>query len=124
MLDSLREHSAAFLDYVERFVSELRPVPWEKCSRDSARTAIFAIDIVNGFCYEGNLASARIAAIVEPTVQLFTLAHARGVSRFVLIQEWHHERAVEFEAFAPHCVRHTREAETVPALRALPFADQ
>lgn len=123
-LASLRESSAAFLAFLDQFVSELKPAAWHDLSHDSAQTALFAIDIVNGFCYEGNLASPRIAGIVGPTVRLLKLAHARGVRQFVLIQEWHHEHAVEFNAFARHCVRGTREAETAPAIAALPFAAQ
>src|SRR6266498_3155605 len=123
-MNTLREQGAAFLEYLDSFVSALKTVRWDDVSRDNARTALFSADLVNGFCYEGNLASPRVAAIVPPTVQLFSLAHARGVRHFVLIQEWHHEHAVEFNAFARHCVRNTREAETVPALAALPFADQ
>jgi len=121
-LTGLQARSAAFLDYLDQFVSGLKPAAWDEVSPDSAHTAIFAIDIVNGFCYEGNLASPRIARIVEPAVRLFTLAHARGVRQFVLIQEWHHEHATEFNAFPRHCVRNTREAESVPAIAALSFA--
>ena len=40
----------------------------------------------------------------------------------MLIQEWHHEHATEFNAFPRHCVRNTREAESVPAIAALSFA--
>src|SRR5438105_14374793 len=90
---SLQVRSAAFLDYLEQFVSGLKAAAWDELGLESAHTAIFAIDIVNGFCFEGNLASARIAGIVEPTVRLFSLAHARGVRGFLLIQEWQHQHA-------------------------------
>ncbi len=123
-MDSLRNRSSAFLDFLDRFMSELKPASWDELSRAGERTALFSVDILNGFCYEGNLSSPRVAAIVEPSARLFTLAHARGVRDFVLIQEWHDEHAEEFNAFAPHCVRDSHEAETVAALAMLPFAAQ
>jgi nicotinamidase-related amidase len=85
--------------------------------------AVISADLVNGFCYEGPLASPRIAGIVEPSAALFRRAHELGVRDFVLVQEYHTHDALEFEQFGPHCIRGTHEAETVPALQDLPFSD-
>ncbi len=89
-----------------------------------SHVAVMCVDVVVGFCYEGPLASPRVAAIVPPIVKLFQQAHAAGVRHFVLTQDSHPPDAVEFGAFAAHCVAGTREAETVPELLALPFADE
>lgn len=120
---SLLENSSAFIHYVDELVHNLKPIKWSEVITDPQRTAILSVDLIVGFCYEGKLASPRIAAIVPNAVRLFEQAYARGVRQFVLVQEWHHENAEEFKAFAPHGIRHTREAETVPELAALPFAD-
>ncbi|MBI1802600.1 MAG: cysteine hydrolase, partial [Chloroflexi bacterium] len=101
----------------------LKPLAWSDLLADPPHTALFSVDLINGFCYEGNLASLRVARIVPATAQLFAQAYARGLRQFVLIQEWHDEQAEEFKAFAPHGIRHTREAQTVAALASLPFAD-
>ncbi|HET9494003.1 MAG TPA: isochorismatase family cysteine hydrolase [Chloroflexia bacterium] len=85
--------------------------------------AVVSADLVNGFCYEGPLASPRIAAIVEPSAALFSRAHEQGVRDFVLVQEYHTEHAAEFEQYGPHCIRGTREADTVQPLKDLPFSD-
>jgi nicotinamidase-related amidase len=95
---------------------------WPAAVPDPTRAAVFSADMINGFCYTGNLASLRIAAIVPPVVRLFEGAHVHGIRNFVLLQEWHSPHAEEFHAFAPHGIRETPEAETVPELATLPFA--
>jgi nicotinamidase-related amidase len=90
---------------------------------DPARTAVFSVDLLNGFCYQGPLASQRVANIVGPIVKLFQATHARGVRHFILPQEHHPPDAVEFNSYGPHCVAGTPEAETVPELDQLPFSD-
>jgi nicotinamidase-related amidase len=118
------ERSREFLHYLDEFTRGLKPLSWAEAVPDPSRTALLSADVINGFCYSGNLASPRIAAIVPPVVALFEGAHVRGVRNFVLLQEWHTEHAEEFRAFAPHGIRQTREAETVPELAALPFAGE
>lgn len=121
---NFRETSRAFLDWLSGWYADLPSLALEDAITDPARTAIVSIDLINGFCYQGNLASTRVASIVPAAAQIFERAFARGVRHFLLSQEWHSEHAEEFKAFAPHGIRHTGEAETVPELRALPFADR
>ncbi|MGH2618429.1 MAG: cysteine hydrolase family protein [Thermomicrobiales bacterium] len=84
---------------------------------------VFSTDMVVGFCDRGNLASERVDALTEPVVDLFRRAHELGVRHFVLAQDTHDPQTPEFEAWPIHCVRGTEEAETIPELKALPFAD-
>lgn len=91
---------------------------------DPATTAIFSADMINGFCHFGALASPRVNALIGPVVELFTRAHALGVREFVLVQDTHDPDAPEFTAWPPHCVRGTPEADTIPELAALPFANR
>jgi nicotinamidase-related amidase len=91
---------------------------------EPAHVGVMCVDLVVGFCYEGPLASPRVAGIVPPIVALFQEAHAAGVRHFVLSQDSHPPDAVEFGAYAPHCVTGTREAETVPELLALLFSNE
>ena len=85
--------------------------------------ALIAVDVVNGFCREGPLASARVGAIVPPIVDLFERAHAAGVRHMSLVCEGHSVNALEFQQFGPHCVLGTNEAEPVDEIKALPFYD-
>jgi nicotinamidase-related amidase len=88
------------------------------------RVAVMAVDVTTGFCYEGALASPRVAGIVEPVMRLFERAHELGVEHFVLPQDAHSENAVEFGSYPPHCMGGTAESVTVSELRDLPFAGQ
>ncbi|HPA32690.1 MAG TPA: isochorismatase family protein, partial [Anaerolineaceae bacterium] len=85
------------------------------------RAAILPVDVIQGFCVSGPLASPRVARIVTPIVQLFQSAHAAGLKHILLTQDTHEPDAVEFANFPPHCVRGTAEAEPVAEIQALPF---
>lgn len=109
--------------FVTRWFEQLQTQPLAELV-DPATIALFSSDMVVGFCHRGNLASPRVNAIVAPVVDLFQRAHALGVRDFVLTQDMHDLETAEFEAWPVHCVRGTEEAETIPELRALPFADR
>lgn len=91
---------------------------------DTATTAIFSTDMIVGFCSRGNLASARVGALAAPVVDLFQRAYGHGVRHFVLTQDTHDPNTPEFGAWPVHCVRGTEEAEMIPELAALPFAER
>jgi nicotinamidase-related amidase len=116
---------APFLTWLTRWEADLKSAQLsELIATESSQVAMMCVDLVVGFCYEGPLSSPRVARIVPPIVALFQKAYASGVQHFVLTQDSHPPDAVEFGAYAPHCVAGTREAETVPELLALPFADE
>jgi nicotinamidase-related amidase len=83
--------------------------------------AVISVDVINGFCYEGPLASPRVAGIVPPIAALFQKAHRAGVRNFILTQDTHPEDAMEFENYPPHCIRGTVQSDTVPEFKTLPF---
>lgn len=120
---SLTQKSAAFLNYLEDLISQLKPLSINAAIPDPKRAAILSVDVINGFCYEGSLSSPRVAAIVDPITRLFNLAWSHGVRNIILTQDTHEPEAVEFAQFPPHCVRGSSEAETVDAFKALPFFD-
>ena len=117
--------SASFLTWLAGWQADLKPIRLgDLVAGEPARAAVMCVDLVVGFCYEGPLASSRVARIVPPIVTLFEKAQAAGVGHFVLPQDSHPPDAIEFNAYAPHCVAGMHEAETVPELLALPFAEQ
>jgi nicotinamidase-related amidase len=117
------ERAVPFLEAIDKWFRALPSPKWEEIISDPAKTAIACVDLTVGFSYEGNLSSPRVAAIVHPIADLFRQAYIVGVRHFLLPQDAHDENAVEFGAFAPHAVSGTKEAETVPELKELPFAD-
>jgi nicotinamidase-related amidase len=121
----LVETSAHFLEHVESWYNALEPASLDEIiANEPSKVAIFCVDVIVGLCHQGNLASPRVAAIVQPIADLFSAAHERGVRHFLLPQDTHAADAVEFGSYAPHCIAGTRESETVPELLALPFAKE
>lgn len=114
--------SRAFLGWLDEWFDGLQPLPLSDVIREPGRTAVVSIDLINGFCYQGNLASPRIAALLPAVADLMTRAYAAGVVHFLMIQECHSAHAAEFEAFGQHGVCGTGEADMVDELASLPFA--
>jgi nicotinamidase-related amidase len=122
----LAQRSAGFLDYLDGFVAglpELRLEAVVAAAGGAQRVAVVVVDVVNGFCRFGPLASERVGAIVPPIVRLLEAAAALGVTRVATLRDSHDPDAPEFGEFAPHCQMGTPEAELVDELKALPLAD-
>ncbi|PLS81458.1 MAG: nicotinamidase [Chloroflexi bacterium] len=119
------ESATPFLGYLQTWHDNIQAAALDELIAGKPDTvAVVCVDVVVGFCQEGALASPRVNQIVAPIARLFTELHERGVKHFVLPQDTHEPDAVEFGAYPPHCVRGTREAETVDELKALPFSDE
>lgn len=118
------EESRDFLIDIDRWLLNRQAVHIADFSNPPERTAITSVDMINGFCHEGPLASARVAQIIPPIVNLFQAAWRLGINQILLIQDTHDPNAVEFGQFPPHCIRGTSGAEAVPEIKALPFFEQ
>jgi nicotinamidase-related amidase len=112
-----------FLSYLSDWSSGLRPLPLRPLIADPQGVAVLSVDMINGFCHEGPLASPRVRALIPPVVGLIRRAWDAGVRHILLTQDTHDPQAVEFGSFPPHCVRGTAESETIPEIKALPFFD-
>lgn len=123
----LAEQGRPFLDWLSSWYDGLPTLDLsgylQSKGTSPAQVAVISADLVNGFCYEGALASPRIADIVQPSAALFARAYELGVRNFALAQEYHTHDAPEFDQFGTHCIRSTAESETVDALASLPFAE-
>jgi nicotinamidase-related amidase len=113
-----------FLNWIGDWKTSLPTLSLADDLDDPNAAAVLSVDVINGFCYEGPLSSPRVASIVQPVVRLFQRAHALNVRYFVLTQDAHDDKAVEFGSFAPHCTRGSTESEPVPEFKTLPFFDQ
>lgn len=124
-VQSLSARSAEFIDSVEEWVDG-RPIMkledlFEDRVKTARRAAVISVDVIEGFCRQGPLASPRVASIIEPITRLFTRAHEAGVPHFVLTQDTHSAHAEEFNEFPPHCISGTAESATVSEFKALSF---
>jgi len=122
--EALIANSRPFLRHLTAWEAALPTLTLAEVARAPERTAVLSVDMINGFCHFGPLASPRVAALITPIVGLFERAHQAGVRHFVLTQDTHEPEAVEFGQYPPHCVRGTAEAEAVPELQALPFFNE
>ncbi len=113
-----------FFDYLEMWLIEVAPLSLNELLQEPNHCAIISVDVINGFCYEGPLASARVEEIVTPIRKLLLSAWKLGLRNIVLTQDTHEPNAVEFAQFPPHCIRGSKESQTVPELQSLPFFNE
>ena len=76
------------------------------------------VDMVNGFCKRGNLASPRCDAAI-PRVRAAIEARQQAGDQLIFLADTHDPDDREFEIFPVHCVRGTSESEVVPELQSL-----
>jgi nicotinamidase/pyrazinamidase len=76
------------------------------------------VDVLNGFCREGNLASPYCAQAI-PRIREIVEARRRAGDELIFLADTHDPDDREFEAFPVHCVRGTHEAEVVDELQPL-----
>ncbi|HLI87147.1 MAG TPA: isochorismatase family cysteine hydrolase [Ktedonobacteraceae bacterium] len=119
------DQAAPFLQALVEWERALPTVAWTDfvTEAQAGQVALFSVDMINGFCYEGVLSSPRVRGIIPAVVSAFKGAHAIGVRNFVLAQDCHSPNATEFADFPPHCQMDTSEARTIPELAELPFRD-
>lgn len=118
----LIDKARPFLSYLEHWYEHLpTPTLAEVIGDDPANVVLMSVDMINGFCKEGPLASERVGALAGPVVSIFQRAYDLGVRNLVLTQDTHDPNTEEFQAYPPHCVRGTAESEAIDELKALPF---
>jgi nicotinamidase-related amidase len=119
-MDSDRE----FLAFLERWQADLPVLKLNDLLVRPENAAITSIDLTNGFCNSGALASSRVHDIAAPAVALFAAAWKLGLRHIVLLQDTHGENAAEFAQWPPHCLKGTVESETIAEIKVLPFYPQ
>jgi len=119
---NLLDHSRPFLAYLEEWYNALTPLPLaEIVAGAPERVALISIDVINGFCKSGPLASERVGRLARPVAELIQRAHDLGVRALALTQDTHDPNTPEFLAYPPHCLRGTAESEAVDELKGLSF---
>src|SRR4029079_3350754 len=94
---NLLDHARPFLSYLEEWYNALAELPLhELVAGEPERMALMPIDVINGFCKSGPLASERVGQIARPVADLFERAYALGVRNFALTQNTHDPNAPEF----------------------------
>lgn len=121
---NLSDHARPFLTYLDDWFGHLPELALpELVGGEPERLVFCSVDLINGFCREGPLASPRVDALVTPVATLFQRAYDVGVRNFILTQDTHDPKTPEFNSYPPHCVRGSSESEAVEELKRLPFYD-
>lgn len=121
MKRALQASASAYFGFLEEWAGNLPTRSFNQQDAPAGDVAVLVVDMINGFCSQGALASPRVNGIVPPLVDLLKRAHAYGVRDFFLLNDTHDPQAVEFGSFPPHCVRGSSEAEPVAEIKALEF---
>lgn len=87
-------------------------------TRFSNKKVILVIDMLNGFCRAGNLASARLDSITDRLREHLTREEAAGAD-LVFLADTHTPDDPELAMFPPHCIEGSGEEEIVPELADL-----
>ncbi|MFP4497239.1 MAG: cysteine hydrolase family protein [Vulcanimicrobiota bacterium] len=121
------EKNRSFIEYLGEWESKLEEVELAKLVEEAGgaeNVAIASVDMIEGFCRLGPLASPRVEAIINEIATLFRKAKSLGINNFVLLQDAHPENSPEFDNFPPHCIKGTQEAETVREFKVLNFFEE
>lgn len=111
-----------FLQYLSDWEKSLKPGTFKSLGIDPGRSAIIIVDMINGFCHVGPLASSQVRGIIPEVVNLATLGYNIGVRHYLSVQDAHDPDTPEFVAFPPHCLKGSSEARLIPELSGLPCA--
>jgi nicotinamidase/pyrazinamidase len=76
------------------------------------------VDVLNGFCKHGNLASPRCDAAI-PAIKAVIEERRRAGDQLIFLADTHDPNDREFEVFPQHCIRGTPEADVVGELQPL-----
>jgi len=119
--------ASEFLQYLNRWHESLPLYRWHEHilreTESAEAVAVFAVDPLNAFAYEGSMASIRIRDMLPRLRRLLLTAHEWNVQNFVLLVDSHSDEAEEFRHFPAHAVRGTSEARLAPEIETLPLRD-
>jgi len=102
------------MDALEMMEKELKGNTIDLSKLNKDKTALFVVDMVNGFVYTGPLSSPRVAAIAKNVAELNE--KTKGYKK-VFFLDSHEEQSQEFSSFPLHCLKGTIEAELIPELK-------
>ncbi len=118
--DSFLYNTRPFLNYLFDFYSNLEEKSLSSVIYNAGgedKVSVLVVDMLNGFCKSGPLASPRVAGIIEPIKNLLKACYRMGIKNVFFLNDAHPSDAVEFGEFPPHCVKGTFESEIVDELK-------
>lgn len=102
------------LEEMKKFLEERPDLDIKELN--SKETVLVIVDMINGFCKEGNLSSPRIKALIPETERILRLCKENEIKAIAFVDS-HSEDSPEFSSYPSHCVRGTWESEVVDELK-------
>jgi len=102
------------LEEMKKFLEERPDLDIKELN--SKETVLVIVDMINGFCKEGNLSSPRIKALIPETERILRLCKENEI-KAIAFADSHSEDSPEFSSYPSHCVRGTWESEVVDELK-------
>ncbi|NMS88588.1 cysteine hydrolase [Clostridioides difficile] len=107
------------LNELEALKSNLDNLPIEKIENyDLSKTALFIIDVNNGFAKQGALYSPRIESLIKP-VETFSKKIANKLDRIIAFTDSHTSNSIELLSYPVHCLENNIESELVDELKSI-----
>lgn len=82
---------------------------------DLSKTALFIVDINNGFAKEGALYSDRIKSLITPIYE-FVKPLEEKLNKIIAFTDTHDKNSVELNSYPEHCLVDTEECKVVDEL--------
>jgi nicotinamidase-related amidase len=108
------EKNRSFFGYLKEMEENIKPSPLAQIITQAGNpdhVAVISVDMIEGFCRTGVLASPRVEGIIPHTTAILERAYRYGIRNI----------AMEFGAFPPHCTEGSKESETIREFKELPF---
>ncbi|MCG8484097.1 MAG: cysteine hydrolase [Clostridia bacterium] len=108
------ENCSKALSEIYDTLNELKELDIKDC--ESKKTVLVIVDVINGFVREGALKSERIESIIPEIACLSKACDALGIEKLAFC-DYHTQESPEFDAYPPHCLAGTFEAEIVDEIK-------
>ena len=114
------------LNELNAWQNGLKALKFSEIFKNGSEKVVFiSVDMINGFCCEGALASKRVGELSKDIAETFKLARDKfDLKNFILIQDSHSQNASEFESFPAHAIKGEAQAQAVDEIRNLDFFDE
>ncbi|MFR3370629.1 MAG: isochorismatase family cysteine hydrolase, partial [Clostridioides difficile] len=83
-----------------------------------SKTALFIIDVNNGFARQGALYSPRVESLIKP-IEMFTKKISNKLNKVIAFTDSHTPKSIELLSYPVHCLENDVESELVDELKSI-----
>jgi nicotinamidase-related amidase len=117
-------NNSKYFNFLQNWKNKLSILKANDIFQSPDNACVLAVDVVNGFCKSGALYSDRCKNIIPPTIDVFQTAYENNVNNFILVNDSHDKKSLEFSSYPEHCLANSVEAMPVDEIMNLPFFNE